>query len=187
MNAQNFLKRLHQLITGDGFWREVPVPLRNFHKDDTGATLTTTITANPGFDKDGTLTTLAWAATKVIKAGVDFQVPGDFDETRDKVSVWVLAKSAGAVDTPTFTIEAFTHRASATDLAPAAVAALSAAYAWREVNLDGKGLLANDAVHLTFVPAGHATDIIHVAAVKVRYRGDLVIYDKDERSSGTPA
>jgi len=187
MNPQNILKRFRQIVTGDGFWRDVPISLRNFHLEATGAALTTGLGTNPGFDKDGNLTTLAWAMGKVVKAGLDFDVPGDFDETKDELSVWVLAKMDGATDTPTIAVEAFTHRAAAVDLAPTAIAALSAAYAWREISLDGKGLLANDRVHLTFTPAAHGTDAIHIAAVKVRYRGDLVIFDHSERSTGIPA
>lgn len=188
MNPKSLLRRLDQLITGDGFWRDVQIPLRDFHLESSGATLTTTIDTNPGWDKEGTnLTTLTWAADKVVEAGLNVLLPGDYDETKDEISVWVLAKMSGDTDTPTVTVEAFTHRASDTDLAPDAIAALSDEYEWREVDLDGNSLRANDLVHLTFVPAAHTTDAVHIAAVTLRYRGDLVIYDKSERSSGTPA
>ena len=188
MNEANFLKRLEGLITGDGIWRDIPVSIRDFHLESDGATLTTTTTTNPGFAKEGTnLTTLIWAASKVVEAGLNIQVPGDYDESVDKLSVWLLTKMAGATDTPTITVEAFKHSDPTTDLAPDAVAALTSTYAWRQIDLDGNSILANDIIHLTLVPGTHGTDIINIAAVKVRYRGDIVIFDTDERSSGTPA
>jgi len=188
VNEANFLKLLEGIVTGDGFWRDVPISLRDFHLESDGSTLTTTLDTNPGFDKESTnLTTLSWAAAKVVEAGLDIDVPGDYDETKDELSVWVLAKMSGSTDTPTIAIEAFKHSAPTTDLAPSAITALSSSYTWKEIDLDGNSISANDRIHLTFTPAAHNTDAIHIAAVKMRYRGDLAIYDSDERSSGTVA
>ncbi len=185
MNEGNLLKRLEGLITGDGFWRDVPINLREAFLHSDGGTLTTTTSTDPGFAMVGTNTlVLTWAATKVVKGALQFQVPGDYDETLDELSVWVYAS---CTDTPTVTVEAFVASASTTDLAPDAISALATAYAWKEINLDGNSLLANDIVTLTFVPGTHASNAVNFAAVKLRYRGDLVIYDADERSSGTPA
>ena len=188
MNQANFLKQAEGFVTGDGFWRDVPVSIRDFHLEADGATLTTSLGTNPGFDKEGTnLTTLSWQAAKVVEAGLNIDVPGDYDESLDKLSVWLLCKMSGSTNTPTITVEAFKHSAPTTDLAPSAVVALGSTYAWREINLDGNTILANDHIHLTFVPGTHGTDAVHIVAVKIRYRGDLVIFDVDERGTGTPA
>lgn len=185
MNESNFLARMEGLITGDGFWRDVPINLREAFLHATGATLTTTTSTNPGFAMVGTNTlVLSWAATKVVKGAIQFQVPGDYDETKDELSVWVKAYGA---DLGGITVEAFVASASTTDLAPTAISSLTAGYTWKEINLDGNGLLANDIVTLTFVPGTHGSYAVNIAAMKLRYRGDLVIYDADERSSGTVA
>jgi len=185
MSGANFLSTIEDIVTGDGFYRDVPINLREAFLHSDGATLTTTLTTNPGFAMVNTNTlVLSWAAAKVVKAGLQFQVPGDYDESLDVLSVWV---KAGCSDAPTVTVEAFVDSAATTDLAPDAISALTTAYAWREINLDGNGLLANDIVTLTFVPGTHAAAAVNFSAVKMRYRGDLAIFDLDERSSGTPA
>lgn len=188
MTGGTFLKQLDSVVTGDGFYRDQMIPLRDFHLESDGSTLTTTLTTNPGWDKvDTNLTSLSWAATKVVEAGVDVDVPGDYDESLDILSVWLLAKSGSTDLTTAFEAAAYIHSAPTTDLVPDNTADLTASYAWVEINLDGNGLLANDRVHVVINPEAHGTDALHVIAAKIRYRGDLVIFDLDERSSGTTA
>lgn len=188
MNEANLLKRLEFLVTGDGFWQDQDIDLREVYLHATGATLTTTLSTNPGFAMVGTNNLmLSWAAGKVVKAGLQVNVPGDYDESSDELSIWILAKMSGSTDTPTLTFEAFKHSASTTDLAPSASAALSSSYQWLEINLDGNSIAPNGVLGLTIVPGTHGTDAVQIAAIKMRYRSSLVIDDMDERSDGTVA
>ena len=188
MNEQNFLKRTEFFVTGDGFWRGIEIPLREAYLHADGATLTTILSTNPGYSMaDTNLLALTWAAGKVVKGGINVHIPGDYDESRDECKVWVLVKSGGSTDTPTLTFEAFKASAPTTDLAPDATAAIGATFAWREVDLDGNSILANETLGLTIVPGTHGTDTVEIVAIKLRYRSDLVMNAEAERSSGTPS
>jgi len=189
MNEANFCKRMGDLVTGDGFWRDVSIPLQAAHLQSDGSPLTVTLTTNPGWIKaDTNVTVLAWAADKVVEAGIGVDIPGDYDETQDALVVWLLAKMSGSTATTTALKSAvYAQDAPTTDLAPDQTADLTSAYQWVKFDLSGKGLSANDHLHLTLYPEAHATDAVYVSAIKLRYRGDLAIFDEDERSSGTAA
>lgn len=183
MNGATFLSQLNGIITGLGFIREKSLPIRDFHLDSSGADLTTTISTNPGWDKLGTnMTGLAWAAAKVVAAGYNFSLPLDYDKTNDYLRIKIKCKMAGSTNTPTIAVAAYKDSAPTTDLAPAAITALSSTAVWKEINLDSKGLAGGDVIHFNLTPAAHGTDALEVYGIKIEYKSDLVAYDMDDRS-----
>ena len=182
MNKATFLFGLRTLITGQGFKKVQPIGLREFCLASDGATLTTTLTTNPGFDMKGTSSksiVLSWAASKVIATGLALQVPDDYDETNDHLKLRLKVMSAGAADTPTFSATAYVNGA-ATDLAPDATAAISATLGWVEFDLSDNSISAGDVLTIAITPAAHTTDAIDVFAAKLEYRSDLVFNDDSD-------
>lgn len=186
MNMRTYLQQLQFIVTGEGFVREKEVPLERVHLQSSGAPLTTTLSTNPGFDKDDTnITTLAWAAGKVVAAGLRIKMPTDYDESADTLSIWLYAKMSGSTDTTTaITAEVWKVSAGTTDLAPDQTADLTSSYAWVEFDLDGNSIDANEILQVALTPEAHGTDAIHVAAIAIRYQSDLVPYNHAERSVG---
>jgi len=183
MNQANFLKKLEGLVTGDGFKRVREIPLQTFFLHSSGAPLTTTLTTNPGFDKFETnLTGLTWAAGKVVKAGLTFVVPDDYDETSDKLKLKLKALSAGSTDTPKLDAEAYIDDTPATDIDPTISAALSSSAAWVEIDFSGNSLAAGDILTIGIFPEAHGTDAVEVYGAKWEYASDLVFYDDTNRS-----
>lgn len=184
MNPGTFLSRCGRILTGFGFKKNIPISLYDFHLESTGAPLTTTIGTNPGFDKKGTSskhTVLSWQAAKVVAAGIQVQVPDDYDETLDIFILKLKVAMDGGDDNPNFGVAAYKNE-SDTDLAPADTADLSDTIAWVNVDLSGNGLVAGDNLTIDLTPEAHGNDSIDVFAVKVEYRSDLVYFDIDNRS-----
>jgi hypothetical protein len=182
MNMGTFLKKLNFIVTGNGFLREKILNISNFHLDSTGAPLTTTLTTNPGFDKLGTnMVGLAWAAGKVVAAGIDIPIPMDYDESKDVFKVKLKFKMAGSTDTPTVTVAAYKDDDSTTDLAPTAISALSSTATWKEIDLDGNDLQGGDTVHISLTPGTHGTDAVELYGVKIEYASDIVAFNKSDR------
>lgn len=172
------------VVPGHGFYREKILPLRDFHLDADGATLTTTTSTNPGWTKVGTnMTGLAWAASKQVACGYDFAVPDDYDALKDKLIVKLKLKMAGATDTPTVTVAAYSDAASTTDLAPTALTALSATATWKEIDLSDNSIAAGDVIHFNLTPeAAHTTDAIELYGIKLKYKSDLAAHLRTSRS-----
>lgn len=186
MNTGNFLQALQFLATGIGFVREKEIPLERVHLQSSGAPLTTTLSTNPGFIKNDTnVTCLAWDGAKVVEAGLRIKVPADYDESADKLSIWLYAKMGGSTDTAT-AIDAKVWKASAgtTDLDPTKTPDLTSEYAWVELNLDGEDIEANEVLQVALWPETHGTDDVLVASIVIRYQSDLVPYNHAERSVG---
>lgn len=183
-NPATLLSRFEKLITGYGFKKNVPISLYDFHLESSGAPLTTTLGTNPGFDKKGTSskhTVLSWQAAKVVTAGIQVQVPDDYDETLDIFILKLKAVMSGSSDTPNFGAAAYKNEAAA-DLAPDDTADLSDTIAWVNVDLSGNSLAAGDNLTIDLTPEAHGSDSIDIFAAKLEYRSDLVYFDPDDRS-----
>ena len=183
MNMGTFLQELGHIITGKGFKKTETIPIRDFNLASSGATLTTTLTSNPGWDNVETnLCVLSWAATKVVAAAIAVTVPDDYDESLDEFKIKFRAKMSGTTATTTaLTATAYTDDAPTTDLAPTQTADLTDSFAWVELNLDGNGLSAGDVVQVVVTPEAHSTDAIEVIAVKKEYRACIVHFDVNNR------
>jgi hypothetical protein len=183
MSIANFLRKLKaQNTIGPGIRVERVLPIREFHLQSDGSTLTTTLTTNPGFDVFETnLVGLTWAAAKVVPAGYTIQIPEDYDEDSDSLIVKIKCLMAGASDTPTIAVAAYVDDASTTDLGPDAITALSATATWKEIDLSGNSLTAGDIVQLKFTPAAHGSDAIEVYGMKMEYKSFLTAFSKDNR------
>ena len=185
MNPGTFLNRCGSILTGFGFKKNVPISLYDFHLESSGAPLTTTLSTNPGFDKKGTSskhTVLSWQAAKVVAAGVQVQVPDDYDETLDIFILKLKARMDGGTDTATALEAAAYKNAASTDLAPSNTADLTATAAWVNIVLSGNSLSVGDNLTIDINPEAHANDAVDVYAVKIEYRSDLVYFDPDDRS-----
>ncbi len=173
-----FLYQLNSIITGLGFLREKILPNRDYHLDSDGATLTTTTSTNPGWAKHETnITGLNWAATKVVKAGYDFAVPLDYDNTKDELVIKLKVKGA---DLGTLVMAAYKDDASTTDLAPDAVT-LTAASIWHEFSLSGNNIEGGDVIHFNVVPASNSSNTVELNGTKIEYASDLVAFDQSDR------
>jgi hypothetical protein len=172
---------------GGGYVREQEIGLENVHLQSSGAPLTTTLSTNPGFDKEGTnLTTLSWAAAKVVEAGLRIKVPGDYDESVDKMTLWLYAKMGGSTDTATaIDAKAWKASASTTDLDPTQTADLTASYAWVKIDLSSNSLSSNEVLQLALFPEAHANDAVHVLSMVLRYNSCVALYRDDERGAPT--
>ncbi len=183
LNAGTFLKRTEGIITGFGFKVSKALSLYSFHLESSGAALTTTLGTNPGYDKKGTSskhTVLSWQAAKVVAAGIQVQVPDDYDKDNDIFILKLKAVMSGSSDTPNFGAAAYKNEA-ATDLAPDDTADLSDTVAWVDVDLSGNSLVAGDNLTIDLTPEAHGSDSIDVFAAKIEYRSDLVYNDPDQR------
>lgn len=184
MNPGTFLSRCGSILTGFGFKKNIPLSLYSFHKTSNGAPLTATIGTDPGFDKKGTSskhTVLTWAAGKVVAAGIQVQVPDDYDKTLDIFILKLKAVMSGSTDTPNFGVAAYKNEAS-TDLAPDDTADLSDTIAWVNIDLSGNSLAAGDNLTIDLTPETHGSNSIDIFAAKIEYRSDLVYFDPDNRS-----
>ncbi len=184
-NPGTLLSRFEKMITGFGFKKNIPVSLYDFHLESSGAPLTTTLSTDPGFDKKGTSTkhtVLSWEAAKVVAAGIQLQVPDDYDETLDIFILKLKARMDGGTDTTTALEAAAYKNTASTDLAPDNTANLTATAAWVNVVLSGNSLSAGDNLTIDINPEAHGNDAVDVYAVKIEYRSDLVYFDPDDRS-----
>ncbi len=183
MNPFNFLDRAKRIVTGNGYRTVRDISLREFHLESDGATLTVTLSTNPGFDKfDTNLTSLAWAATKVVEAGITIRIPEDYDSTKDECKLMLKAIMSGSTNTTTaIEAAAYLDSAATTDLAPDNTADLTATAAWVEVDLGSNSFTAGDIVHVVLNPEAHGTDAVHILAVKLEYRTCLVAYSDTNR------
>lgn len=198
MNPTSFVREVGECKTGDGFRRDVDLDIRNAYLPSDASALTTTLTTNPGFAVAETnAIVLQWAATKVVAAGIDFPIPGDYDLSKDELRLRLLTQMGGATDTPAFTVNVYSKRkatALTADLGPFTAKAEnafggpastnfagSATAANAIVDISGKGLKPGDVLYIKITPGAHGTDAINVYELIARYRGDLALFNEIER------
>lgn len=176
----DILYKLRERVTqGQGFLKNQPVSLYDFHLASDGAPLTTTLTTNPGPDKtDTNMTTLSWAASKVVTAGLNFSVPDDYDKAKDHLKLKLKAVMASTTDTPAIDAALYKDDDGATDLDPTISADLSDTLAWVEIDCSGQSLEAGDVLQINITPEAHTSDALNVYAAKWEYRSTLVYADR---------
>lgn len=187
MNPALFLKNLERLITGDGFKRTIQGIDLNSIKSATGVVLTATA------DSLYLETIETYAEVILVKEGTTglgmlrLLVPQDYDEDKDYLRIRFLAQSAGDTNTPTIDAALYRKRAGAAlsaDLGPTISGAVSnntGAGSWVEINADSLSLQGGDALTIDFTTSAHGTDKLHIYAIEVVYKSDLVYYDGDDR------
>ena len=187
VNPATFLKRIDGIITGSGFKRVIQGVNINTVKADGGLILTATtnprrIAAETSFD------VLASNTSDTDLGRLAFNIPRDYDQSLDYLRIRFLAKSAGDTDTPTIDAVIYRKRketALSSDLDPTISESVNndtddADYV--EVNADGLGMQAGDALSVELVAGAHTTDVLHVYGLEVVYKSDLVYFDKTDRS-----
>jgi hypothetical protein len=174
-----FLQKIKLFIRqGEGFLRNVPIPILSVSLASSGAPLTTTTSTNPGPALvDTNVLALHWDAATVVAAGIKFDVPDDYDSAKDHLKIRMKGKMAGSTNVTTG-IDALVYKnTSTTDLNPTKSAYLTATDSWVEINLSGKSLVAGDVVQVNIFPEAHGTDAINLKSLKWEYRSTLVYAD----------
>ena len=145
------------------------------------ATSVTRVTDSDGFPA------LSAAALITAVANVGFTVPRDYDEETDTLVLRIVAKMAGATDTPTLTIDGEKRTLAAAPVAITPVsgsptAALSTTAQAFELIYRGQGLVRGQDVQFTITSAAHGTDALQVQHIGVSYRSTLVSYNRTDSS-----
>ena len=172
----DFLKKCRMFIRqGEGFLKNVDVPILSVSLASTGAPLTTTTTTNPGPALvDTNVLALHWDATLVVAAGIKFSVPDDYDSAKDHLKIRFKGKMTGSTAVTTGMDAAVYKNTTTTDLNPTKSGYFTATDSWVEINLSGKGLVAGDTLQVNIFPEAHATDALNVKQIKFEYRYTLV-------------
>ena len=186
MNPAVFLKNLERIITGQGFKRIIPgIGIGSLR--ESGGLILTAGTDPKRASFETVFEGVASAAAATTLGSLQFVIPRDYDETVDKLKIRFLAQSAGT-DVPTIDAAMYRKRegvAISSDLDPTISGAINTATAladWVEINCDGLGMHAGDAVHLDFTVSAHTSHDANVYGLEVEYHSDLVYFDKTDRS-----
>jgi len=175
----NFLSKIRQFIRqGEGFLKNVDIPILSVSLASSGAPLTTTTTTNPGPALvDTNVLALHWDATLVVAAGLKFSVPDDYDAAKDHLKLRMKGKMTGSTALTTG-IDALVYKnTSTTDLNPTKSGYLTATDSWIEIDLSGKSLVAGDTLQVNIFPEAHTTDALNLKQLKWEYRSTLVYAD----------
>ena len=178
MNAYNFLKRLAGLVVGDGFVREVPIPLSAVIATGASAPALSSNVVVVTFDADDESIT------------IPFQVPLDYDRSKDELAVVVTAElttgdaSANAVALDLDEVwRARPGGAAVDELTPVSdsqnVAVTVEQYVF---DLSGLSLKPGDVLSIEVDAQETGTAVATVYGAAVRYRSSLVATESEFRS-----
>ena len=186
MNSATFLHRLDNLITGNGFKCVIPgVNIQSLTEEDGDRLDNSSTPPYAAFETSGL--GMAQASSTTFLGELDVVVPQDYDKSDDYLRIRLLAQSAGDTNTPTIDAAIYSKRAGSalgSDLDPtisAAVANNTANGGWVEINADGNSLQGGDALHIELVTSAHTTDALHIYALELVYKSDLVYFNKANR------
>jgi hypothetical protein len=185
MSTNNLLPQIDHNTPegGDGILVVRPVPHSEWVLASSGASLTTTLSTNPGIDKVETnISVFAWQADKVVKAGLTFGCPIDYDETTDNLKLRFLALMEDTTDTPGLDATAYLSGAGTSDLDPTISAALSTTLAWVEIDLSGNDLTFGKSIEIQVFPEAHSADDVYVYATQWEYNSMIVANSIGDRS-----
>lgn len=202
----NFLQFVKQIVCGGGAATSgstLKAPDNGFNLDvdlglgnaslGSGTTMTT--------DSGGLHILSEAASSTALTIGTwGFIVPRDYDQVSDIFKIRVVAKMAGATDTPALTIATSTAASSTSQVglsglvysstiaantagSTATTSALSATAAIYEADLSAQKLTRDTLVTVKLTSAVHNTDAVQILAVQMVYQSCLVawgdIYDRD--------
>ena len=186
MNPATFLKNTERIVTGQGFKKVIPGIGLSALKTSAGLELTAS-TAMKRASFETVFEGVASASGTTDGGSLQFVIPRDYDETVDKLKVRFLCQSAGT-DVPTIDAAMYRKRegvAISSDLDPTISGAINTATVladWVEINCDGLGMHAGDAVHMDLTWSAHASHDANMYGLEVEYHSDLVYYDKTDKS-----
>lgn len=184
MNEQNFLKQIQGIVTGDGFVREVPIPLSSVIATGASATALSSNVAVIVFDADNE------------SISVPFQVPLDYDESQDELCVVVtalLTTGDKSAETNTITLDfdqvmrARPGETATDDLSSSVTSDAQSvddeAISQYAFDMSGLSLQVGDVLTVEIDAQEAGTAEATVYGVAVRYRSCLVAYNQDERET----
>lgn len=177
----DFLKKCRIFIRqGEGFLKNLDIPILSISLASSGAPLTTTTSTNPGPALvDTNVLALHWDANTVVAAGIKFDVPDDYDSSKDHLKLRMKGKMAGSTNVTTG-IDALVYKnISTTDLDPTKSGYLTATDSWIEIDLSGNTLVAGDTLQVKIFPEAHTTDALNLKQLKWEYRSTLVYADQN--------
>lgn len=181
-----------------GIWKDISLPFP--HCLTTAGQILTGATT-PLITTSSTRPVVRWAAGDAAAVVLTFDIPADYDEFSDALEIRLkLAKSTAgnAADT---TIAAAAYITRATLALPSSVAAARTPLISDETtpsililpftrNNDGyasvaktRQFKANDTLSVTLTPSAHATAVIDLFGIRVRYKGGLSMYNAEDRNS----
>lgn len=109
-----------------------------------------------------------------------FMIPRDYDEATDTFAFNIIAKSAGATDTPTITVtpkKIDGISGAATAITAQTTAATSATYQKFELDFKSNSLKRDSIVEFTITSSAHTTDALQIIVEPyIVYRSTLVSY-----------
>lgn len=183
-SPNNYLYMVKQLVTGS----DVPVLTGGSVPADGGYLVDQPFMLNNGVLAASTITyttastvPLISAAAATTNIGVwSMQIPRDYDQTSDKFIVRILARSAGATNTPTLTVASSTTIMNSTGAIASGVAigapgtsvtsaALSTTLTEYEFDLSGQGLTRDSILSFNLAASAHTTDAVQVFAIAAVY------------------
>ena len=180
MNQANFLQRMNELITGDGFIREIPIPLSAVISTGASAPALSSNLAVVTFDADDESIT------------IPFQVPLDYSESQDELAVVITAElTTGDNSTNAIALDldevwrARPGEAAADELSDdvtsdsQGVAVTVEQYTF---DMSGLNLKPGDVLSIEIDAQETGTAVATIYGAAIRYRSSLASDDQDFRS-----
>lgn len=184
MNEVNFLARVNFFATGDGFIKEVNLPLHGHIRasDDYLPLVTGDV---PTWVENG----ISFADGETVF--LDFDIPQDYDQTSDacalRVRVVPNASAADTTDIGITTAQTIFRAGAALDAtvrtadAETAVASTGALVREAFLSLAGSGYRPGDHVRLTLDVNGSSSTELILLGIDLLYIGGMAAYNDDDR------
>lgn len=196
MNPYQFLKELAGLPTGaspggggDGIRVESQLNTISDLRTAAGLVLTAATTPAVVALETNALGVQAVASSNVLGSFV-WDVPKDYDPSRDELTIRIVANSGGNTDAPTLNATVYNKRvgtALSTALTSVASAAIpksatpATAAAERIITLSGNKLRPDDVLTINLTSGAHTTDAVNIYSVDIVYRSNIVFTDMTTR------
>lgn len=181
----NILQELKEAVTGDGILRVIPgIGMNNLTEADGDVLDNGSTPPLAALETNGLGVAVGNGTT--FAGCLNFVLPQDYDQSDDHLKVRILCGVIGGTDSgDTIDCTAYVKRANTalgSDLDPDISGVMGATVAtvdWVEIDLSDNDLQGGDVVHVTLATSAHANDPVHIYALEVEYRGDVVYFSKD--------
>lgn len=193
MNPYQFLRELAGLPTGaspggggDGVRHEIQLNCIADLRTTAGLVLTAATTPSVEALETNALGVQAAASSNVLGTFL-FDIPKDYDPSRDELTIRVVAVSGGTTNTPTLNATIYQSRAgkalssALTTVASAAIPISTAHPAEVSIGVSGNSLRADDVLTVNLTSGAHTTDTVNIYSVDMVYRSNIVFTDMATR------
>lgn len=180
MNEGNFLQRMNDIVTGDGFVREVEIPLIScLNANGTAVASVSGVLAWLGQDSNDSIL-------------VPFKVPVDYDPALDKLAIIITAEETTATDLSSHYIELDLDVVGLVRVGAAAKTTLTVVSDSQKIaltveeysfDLSGLGLKPGDVLGIEMDAQETGTAETSIYAVTMKYMGNLAANNHDIRGN----